>query len=282
MPIREYKPRTPATRGMSVLDFSELTVSDPKKVKSLMSSLPRTGGRNHHGRMTSRHRGGRAKRQYRHVDFKRLKNDMPAVVEALEYDPNRSANIALVRYSDNELSYILAPEGLKVGAKVLSSASRIEPNVGNSMPMGEMPQGIMIHNIELNPGAGASLVRSAGSGATLMAKEGKYVVIVLPSGEMRRTLSTCRATVGQVGNLDYRLVTVAKAGRARHMGMRPKVRGIAMNPVDHPMGGGKKRRKGHHPQSPWGLYSKGKRTRSRSAKSNSMIIRRRKSKKKKS
>jgi large subunit ribosomal protein L2 len=195
---------------------------------------------------------------------------------SIEYDPNRSSFIALLQYEDGEKRYMLAPQGLKVGMSVLSSSKRIEPDLGSCMPMGEMPQGIMIHNVEMRPGCGGAIARSAGVGATLMAKEGRYVIVVLPSGEMRRILSVCRATVGQIGNLDHQNVNLGKAGRNHYKGYRGHVRGLPQNPVDHPMGGGETRSKGHHPQSPWGLYAKGKKTRNPKALSNRLIMRRRK------
>ncbi len=276
MPVRKYRPMTPGTRHKSVSDFSEITKKRPEK--SLLEPQKKSGGRNNNGRITSRRRGGGAKRAYRIIDFKRDKADVPAKVAAIEYDPNRSARIALLHYKDGEKRYILAPLGLKVGEEIVSGES-VEPKVGNSMPIRSIPQGLEIHNIELHPGRGGQLVRSAGMVATLSAKEGDYANIILPSGEMRLIHVSCRATIGQLGNTDHQLVSLGKAGRARHLGRRPKVRGTAQNPVAHPMGGGEGRTAGgRHPCSPWGKLSKGGKTRSTRARSNRFIVRKRKGK----
>ncbi len=275
MPIRKYRPMTPGTRFKSVSDFSGLTKKAPEK--SLLEPMRKTGGRNSYGRITSRRRGGGAKRAYRIIDFRRDKLDIPAKVAAIEYDPNRSARIALLHYADGEKRYILAPLGLKVGTVIVSGAKTVEPSVGNSMTLRYIPQGLEIHNIELQPGRGGKLVRSAGNVAVLSAKEGDYANVILPSGEMRLIHLDCRATLGQLGNTDHQLVSLGKAGRKRHLGRRPKVRGTAMNPVAHPMGGGEGRTAGgRHPCSPWGKLSKGGKTRSPHARSNRFIVRKRK------
>jgi len=274
MAVRKYRPRTPGTRFKSVSDFSEITRDRPEK--SLVEGYTRSGGRNNLGRITSRRRGGGAKRAYRRIDFKRDKDGVPARVAAIEYDPNRSARIALLHYRDGEKRYVLAPVGLQVGAEVVSGA-QVEPKIGNSMPLRGIPQGLEIHNIELRPGRGGKLVRSAGNVATLAAKEGDHANVILPSGEMRLIHLDCRATIGQLGNTDHQLVSLGKAGRNRHKGRRPKVRGTAQNPVAHPMGGGEGRSAGgRHPCSPWGKLSKGGRTRSPRARSNRFIVRKRK------
>ncbi len=276
MPIIKYKPTSPGRRGASVLDYSELSKKAPEK--SLLRKLSKTGGRNHHGHITSRRRGGGHKRMYRVIDFKRNKLDIPARVAALEYDPNRSAHIALLHYADGEKRYILAPRGLVVGDTVLSG-EMIEPAVGNAMPLENIPPGFSVHNIEMVPGGGGKLVRSAGVDAKLMAIEGKWAHISLPSGEIRKVNVRCRATIGTVGNKDHQLVKIGKAGRNRHKGRRPKVRGVAMNPVAHPMGGGEGRSAGgRHPCSPWGKPSKGGKTRNKKKPSNKQIVRKRKKK----
>jgi large subunit ribosomal protein L2 len=258
MAIIQLKPRAPGQRFMQVADFSPLDKKPPEK--SLLAPLKRSGGRNNMGRMTSRHRGGGHKRRLRKIDFKRIHDGVPAVVAALEYDPNRSANIALLHYADGTKSYILAPEGLKVGERVESGPNAdIKP--GNTLPLGSIPVGTVVHAIELKPGAGAQLARGAGTQAQLMAKEGKFALLKLPSGEQRMVLAQCRATIGQVGNLDHENISIGKAGRSRWLGKRSHVRGVAMNPVDHPHGGGEGRSKGNHPQSPWGMPTKGYRTR---------------------
>jgi large subunit ribosomal protein L2 len=258
MAVIQLKPRTPGQRFMQIADFSVLTKKKPEK--ALLAPLKRSGGRNNLGRMTMRHLGGGHKRMLRVIDFKRRHDGVPALVAALEYDPNRSANVALLHYVDGRKSYILAPEGLKVGDKVESGpAADIRP--GNALPLKSIPVGTVVHAIELKPGAGAQLARGAGTQAQLMAKEGKFALLKLPSGEQRMVLAECRATVGQVGNLDHENISIGKAGRTRWLGKRSSVRGIAMNPVDHPHGGGEGRSKGNHPQSPWGMPTKGYKTR---------------------
>jgi large subunit ribosomal protein L2 len=274
MPVKKYKPITPGRRDMTVLDFSEITKTKPEKALSRGKSS--TGGRNNNGRITTRFRGGGVKRRYRDVDFLRNKDGIPATVKAIEYDPNRSANIALLFYADGDKRYILAPNKLEIGATIMSG-EKAEPKVGNAMKIKDIPIGFEIHNLEMRPGSGAKLVRSAGQVATLRAKEGKYAQVKLPSGEIRLIHVDCRATIGQVGNLDFMKVKLGKAGRNRYLGKRPHVRGVAMNPVDHPMGGGEgKTSGGGHPQSPWGQLSKGKRTRSKHKASDKFIVERRK------
>lgn len=271
--LKYYKPTSPGRRFASVVDFSELTRKEPEK--ALLEPLPKSGGRNNAGNYTARDRGGGAKRLYRIIDFKRGKDGVPASVASIEYDPNRSARIALLHYKDGEKRYILAPEGLKVGDTVVSG-EQVEPKVGNTMPLKNIPLGMQIHNVELQIGRGAQMVRSAGSVATLLAREGGYAHVVLPSGEIRKVHENCRATIGQLGNLDHINVTYGKAGRRRHMGKRPRVRGVAMNPVSHPMGGGEGRSHGgRHPCSRTGVLSKGGKTRGRRTISNRFIIRRR-------
>jgi large subunit ribosomal protein L2 len=259
MATKTYKPTTPGRRGMSGHDFSGLDNKKPEK--SLLEPLKKTAGRNNNGRITTRHRGGGAKRKYRIIDFKRSKREIPARVQAIEYDPNRSARIALLVYADGEKRYMLAPLGLKVDDRVIASPkAEIQP--GNAMPIQNIPLGTQIHNIELNPGGGGKIVRSAGAVAQLMAREGKYSQIRLPSGEVRMIHVDCWATIGQVGNTDHENVVLGKAGRARHLGRRPTVRGSAMNPVDHPHGGGEGRTTGgRNPVSPWGWCTKGMKTR---------------------
>ncbi len=276
MGIKKYKPTSAGRRHGSVLDFSDLTKKKPEK--ALLRPLKKTGGRNNHGRITCRHRGGGHKRMYRVIDFKRRKENVPARVAAIEYDPNRSANIALLHYADGEKAYIIAPLGLKVDQTIMSG-SDAEPNAGNAMKLADIPIGLQIHNIELQPSRGGQICRTAGSYAQLMAREGKYAVVLLPSGELRRIHTSCRATIGRIGNTDHQNVKLGKAGRRRHMGRRPTVRGTAMNPVDHPMGGGEGRTAGgRHPCGPTAVLSKGGRTRSRSNPSDKFIIRRRKKK----
>ena len=271
--LKYYKPTSPGRRFASVVDFSELTRKEPEK--ALLEPLPKSGGRNNAGNYTARHRGGGAKRLYRIIDFKRGKDGVPASVASIEYDPNRSARIALLHYKDGEKRYILAPEGLKVGDTVVSG-EQVEPKVGNTMSLKNIPLGMQIHNVELQIGRGAQMVRSAGSVATLLAREGGYAHVVLPSGEIRKVHENCRATIGQLGNLDHINVTYGKAGRRRHMGKRPRVRGVAQNPVSHPMGGGEGRAHGGRPPcSRTGVLSKGGKTRDRRAISNKFIIRRR-------
>lgn len=272
MAVKKYKPTSPARRFMSIVEDAQLTGSKPER--SLLKKLNRSGGRNSYGRITVRHRGGGHKRKYRVIDFRRNKFSVPARVAAIEYDPNRSARIALLHYLDGEKRYIIAPHGLTPGDMVISDdVTDVKP--GNSMPLSNIPLGTLIHNIEMRPGKGGQIVRSAGTSAQLMAKEGKYVQIRLPSGEVRMILNTCRATIGQVGNLDHENISIGKAGRSRWMGRRPHVRGVAMNPVDHPMGGGEGRSSGgRHPCSPWGWPTKGYRTR-RKKPSDAFIVRRR-------
>jgi large subunit ribosomal protein L2 len=276
MGIKTYKPTSAGRRHGSVLDFAEITATRPEK--SLLQPLRRTGGRNNVGRITARRRGGGHKRRYRLIDFRRDKDGIPGRVKTIEYDPNRSANIALVWYADGEKRYILAPHGLEVGQTLLSGREA-DALPGNSMRLGEVPVGLMVHNIELHPGKGGQLCRSAGAYAQLQAREGDYAVVQLPSGELRRVHVRCRATIGRVGNFDHQNVKLGKAGRRRHMGRRPKVRGTAMNPVDHPLGGGEGRTKGgRHPCSPTGVLAKGGRTRKRSHTTDKFILRRRKKK----
>ena len=274
MGIKTYRPYTPSRRHMTGSDFSEITKTTPEK--SLVVSLNKTAGRNNQGKITVRHRGGGVKRKYRIVDFKRKKDGIPATVIGIEYDPNRTANIALICYADGEKAYILAPEGLKDGMKVMNGPEA-EVHVGNCLPLSCIPVGTQIHNIELHPGKGGQMVRSAGNSAQLMAKEGKYATLRLPSGEMRMVPIECRASVGVVGNGDHNLVNIGKAGRKRHMGIRPTVRGSVMNPNDHPHGGGEGRapigRSG--PMTPWGKPALGLKTRKKNKKSNKMIVRRR-------
>lgn len=272
MAVKKYKPTSPARRGMSIVVDEQLSKGKPEK--SLLRKLNRSGGRNSYGRITARHRGGGHKRKYRIIDFKRNKFSVPAKVASIEYDPNRSARIALLHYLDGEKRYIIAPHGLSVGDVVVSDdVTDVKP--GNSMPLKNIPLGTLVHNIEMRPGKGGQIVRSAGTAAQLMAKEGKYVQLRLPSGEVRMILNTCRATIGQVGNLDHENINIGKAGRSRWMGRRPRVRGVAMNPVDHPMGGGEGRSSGgRHPCSPWGWPTKGYRTR-RKKPSDAFIVRRR-------
>ena len=274
MPLKRFKPYTPSRRAMTVLTFSELTKKEPEK--SLLEPRQRVNGRNNQGRITIRRRGGGARKKYRLIDFRRDKVGIPGKVTALEYDPNRSARIALITYPDGEKRYILAPRGLQVGSVVTSGESgEFEP--GNCMPLSAMPLGVNVHNVELTPGRGGQLARSAGNSCQLLAKEGRYVVLRLPSGEMRRVLSACRATIGEVGNEDHANVNIGKAGRSWWLGRRPKVRGVAMNPIDHPHGGGEGRTSGgRHPSTPWGKPTKGYKTRKRNHRTNQYIIRRRK------
>jgi len=271
MAVIQLNPRTPGQRFMQLADFSGLTKKPPEK--RLLAPLKHSGGRNNAGRMTVRHRGGGHKRQLRLIDFKRDKEGVPAVVAALEYDPNRSANIALLHYKDGDKRYILAPEGLKVGDPVESGAQAdIKP--GNALALKNIPVGTFVHAIELKPGAGAQLARGAGAQAQLMAKEGKFALLKLPSGEQRMVLAGCRATIGQVGNLEHENLSIGKAGRNRHLGWRSHVRGVAMNPVDHPHGGGEGRSKGNHPQSPWGMPAKGYKTRGKKLSDRYIVSRR--------
>ena len=274
MGIRTYNPYTPSRRHMTGSDFSEITKSTPEK--SLTVSKNSKAGRNAQGKITVRHRGGGSKRKYRIIDFKRYKDGIPATVKSIEYDPNRTANIALICYADGQKAYIIAPNGLQVGA-VLMNGPEAEIKLGNCLPLAQIPVGTMVHNVELHPGKGGQLVRSAGNAAQLMAKEGKYATLRLPSGEMRLVPIQARATVGQVGNIDHELINIGKAGRKRHMGIRPTVRGSVMNPNDHPHGGGEGRapigRSG--PMTPWGKPALGYKTRKKNKHSNKMIVRRR-------
>ena len=274
MGIKKYNPYTPSRRHMTSSDFSEITKSTPEK--SLVVSLKKNAGRNNQGKITVRHRGGGSRRKYRIIDFKRRKDDVMANVLSIEYDPNRTANIALICYADGEKAYILAPEGLQVGMKVMNGENA-EAKVGNCLPLSLIPVGAQIHNIELYPGKGGQLVRSAGNSAQLMAKEGKYATLRLPSGEMRMVPIICRATIGVVGNGDHALINIGKAGRKRHMGIRPTVRGSVMNPNDHPHGGGEGKtgigRPG--PCTPWGKPALGLKTRKKNKQSNKLIVRRR-------
>ena len=278
MGIRKFKPNTNGQRQRSVLTNEEITKTTPEKSLVVIKKT-KTNGRNNQGIITTRHRGGGAKRKYRLVDFKRVKDNITAVVNAIEYDPNRSANIALISYKDGTKSYILAPKGLEVGA-IVESGEQVDIKVGNCMPIMNIPVGTVIHNIELRPGKGGQLARSAGNSAQILGREGKYVLVRLGSGETRKILGTCRATVGVVGNEDYELVKIGKAGRKRHMGIRPTVRGSVMNPNDHPHGGGEGRapvgRSG--PMTPWGKPALGKKTRKNKKESDKYIVSRRKKK----
>src|SRR6476620_11375393 len=275
MAIKFYNPTSAGRRAGSVIDYKAVLTTD-KPEKSLTKGKRRAHGRNHHGVITAKHRGGGNKKLYRIIDFRRQKDGINATVQAIEYDPNRSCNIALIQYADGEKSYILAPNGLKVGATVVSGIDA-PPELGNALPLTNIPGGLEIHNIEMNPGQGGKLVRSAGGVARLGAKEGVYSVIILPSGEMRRVRSACRATIGQLGNLDWINVSLGKAGRSRHMGIRPHTRAKAMNPIDHPLGGGEGRSNGgRHPVSKTGVPAKGGITRSPRKNSEKLILRRRK------
>lgn len=274
MGIKAYTPYTPSRRHMTTSDFAEITAKKPEK--SLVISIKKMAGRNNQGKITIRHRGGGSRRKYRIIDFKRRKDGIPAKVASIEYDPNRTANIALLHYADGEKAYIIAPNGLQVGQTVMSG-DNVEIRVGNCLPLANIPVGTEVHNIELHPGKGGQLVRSAGGAAQLMAKEGNYATLRLPSGEMRMIPLNCRATIGQVGNIDHELINIGKAGRKRHMGFRPTVRGSAMNPNDHPHGGGEGKagigRPG--PSTPWGKPALGLKTRKSNKKSNMLIVRRR-------
>ena len=277
MGIRKYKPTSPGRRGATVSDFADLTPGAVPE-KSLMRPLKKTGGRNNQGKITARHRGGGHKRQYRVIDFRRFKDGVPAVVNSIQYDPNRSARIALLHYADGEKRYIIAPDGLEVGA-TLRNGPDAPPEIGNCMPLINMPLGTAIHNVEMLHGQGGVLCRSAGTSATLVARESDWAQINLPSGEIRRIPSRCRATIGKVGNSDHMAIRLGKAGRKRWLGRRPHVRGTAMNPIDHPHGGGEGRTKGgRHPVSPTGVPAKGGGTRQRRKPSNASIVRRRRSK----
>ena len=268
---RKFKPTSPGRRHMTVSEFAEVTKAGPEK--SLVEPMKKTGGRNNKGRITTRHRGGGHKRRYRVIDFKRTKDGVPARVAAIEYDPNRSANIALLHYADGAKAYILAPARLRVGSTVESGpAADIKP--GNALPLANIPTGTLVHNVELKPGQGGKIARGAGTGIQLVGKDEGHGILRLPSGELRRVLLACRATVGQVGNVDHENITEGKAGRSRWRGKRPTVRGSAMNPVDHPHGGGEGKSKGgRHPVTPWGVPTLGKRTRSKHKESNKLIVR---------
>jgi large subunit ribosomal protein L2 len=274
MGIKKFNPYTPSRRHMTSSDFSEITTSKPEK--SLVVSMKKHAGRNNQGKITVRHHGGGARKKYRIIDFKRMKDGIPATVKTIEYDPNRTANIALICYADGVKAYILAPAGLKVG-QIVMNGENAEIKVGNCLPLQFIPVGTQVHNIELMPGKGGQMVRSAGNSAQLMAKEGKYATLRLPSGEMRMVPIMCRATIGQVGNADHELINIGKAGRKRHMGIRPTVRGSVMNPNDHPHGGGEGKtgigRSG--PCTPWGKPALGLKTRKKNKSSNKLIVRRR-------
>ncbi|HIE42132.1 MAG TPA: 50S ribosomal protein L2 [Nitrospinaceae bacterium] len=274
MPIRKMKPRSPGVRHQTISGFDEITKSTPEK--NLLVSIARKGGRNSNGRITAKRRGGGHRKQYRIIDFKRRKDGVPAKVVGIEYDPNRSARIALLSYSDGEKRYIIAPSKINVG-DVLMSGDTAEVKIGNCLVLKDIPEGTLIHNVEMRPGKGAQIARSAGSGVQLMAKEGEYVTLKLKSGEVRLIHKTCRATIGTVGNADHENISIGKAGRVRWMGRRPRVRAVAMNPVDHPMGGGEGRSSGgRHPCSPWGQSAKGLKTRKVKKSSNKFILSRKK------
>jgi len=273
MALKKYKPTTPGQRFKLISAFDDITASTPEK--SLLLPSKKSGGRNNEGKMTMRYMGGGHKQMYRIIDFKRDKETIPAVVKTIEYDPNRTARIALVCYKDGEKRYIIAPHGLKVGQTILSGKG-IPPDIGNTLYMSEIPFGTIIHNVELRPGQGAKLVRSAGSYAQLMSRDGKFAIIKMPSGETRMILQACRATIGMVSNLDHNLESSGKAGRTRWMGRRPRVRGVAMNPVDHPMGGGEGKASGGHPRTRKGMPAKGYKTRSKKKSTSKYIIERRK------
>jgi len=276
MPIRKLKPRSPGVRFQTISGFDEVTKSTPEK--SLLVSIARKGGRNNYGRITAKRRGGGHRKQYRIIDFKRQKDGIPAKVVGIEYDPNRSARIALLSYSDGEKRYIISPAKLNVG-DVLMSGEEADIKIGNCLPLNAIPEGTLIHNVEMRPGKGAQIARSAGGSVQLMAKEGEYVNLKLKSGEVRLIHKTCRATIGTVGNADHENVSIGKAGRVRWMGRRPRVRAVAMNPVDHPMGGGEGRSSGgRHPCSPWGQSAKGLKTRNVKKISNKFILSRKKRK----
>lgn len=275
MAVKKYKPTSAGRRFITTADFSGITKKDPEK--SLLEVKKKHSGRNNNGHITTRHKGGGVRKQYRLIDFKRSKDAIPAKVAAIEYDPNRTARIALLHYRDGEKRYILAPVGLEVGTLV-ESGEKADIKIGNALPLANIPLGTVIHNIELRPGEGGKLVRSAGSSAQLMAKEGAYAQVRMPSGEVRKIQVVCRATIGQLGNLDHENEVIGKAGRQRHLGKRPSVRGIAMNPVDHPHGGGEARStSGRPPTTPWGQMTMGKKTR-RNKRTANMIVRKRKGK----
>ncbi len=275
MAVKKYKPTSAGRRFITSADFSGITKKDPEK--SLLEVRKKHSGRNNNGHITTRHKGGGTRKQYRIVDFKRTKDAIPAKVAAIEYDPNRTARIALLHYRDGEKRYILAPVGLEIGA-VVESGEKADIKIGNALPLANIPLGTVVHNIELRPGEGGKLVRSAGSAAQLMAKEGAYAQVRMPSGEVRRIQTVCRATIGQLGNLDHENEVIGTAGRSRHLGKRPSVRGIAMNPVDHPHGGGEARStSGRPPTTPWGQMTMGKKTR-RNKRTAKMVVRKRKGK----
>ena len=277
MALKSYKPTTPSRRSMTTSTFEEITRKKPEK--SLVVRIKNTGGRNNQGHITARHRGGGHKRKYRIIDFKREKDAIPAKVVAVEYDPNRSARIALLQYNDGEKRYIIAPHGLQVGEVLVSGIEDVDIKPGNVMPLRNMPLGTFVHCVEIFPGKGAQFARSAGSACQVMAREGGYVHLRMPSGEVRLVSAECRATIGQVGNLDHENITIGKAGRTRWFGRRPHVRGVAMNPVDHPLGGGEGRSKGgRHPCSPTAVLSKGLKTRKHGKYSDKFIVKRRKAK----
>ena len=274
MSVRNLKPTTPGQRQKSISNFDDITTNKPEK--SLLTTIKKTGGRNNKGRLTSRRRGGGHKRQYRVIDFKRNKFDIPAKIASIEYDPNRSARIALLHYVDGEKRYIIAPFGIKVGDEIISSLKNAPLKLGNTMPLSKIPAGQVVHNIEMIPGKGAQMVRSAGLGALIVAKDLNMVTIKLPSGEIRMFSENCLATIGEIGNKSHETIKLGKAGRSRWLGKRPKVRGVAMNPVDHPMGGGEgKSSGGHHPTTPWGKPTKGYKTRKKNNPSNRYITKRR-------
>ncbi len=270
MAIKRFKPTSPGRRQMAISAFDDITKSKPEK--SLLEPITRKGGRNHHGRITTRHQGGGHKRRYRIIDFKRTKDGVPAKVAAIEYDPNRSARIALLHYLDGAKAYIIAPARLEVGA-IVESGPNADIKPGNALPLANIPTGTLVHNVELQPGRGGQMARSAGASIQLVAKDEGFAVLRLPSSEMRRVPLTCRATVGQVGNVDHENISSGKAGRSRWLGKRPGVRGTAMNPVDHPHGGGEGKSKGHHPVTPWGVPTLGKRTRPKHKDSDKLIVR---------
>ena len=272
MAIRKYKPTSPGRRFQTCSDFKEITSTEPEK--KLLKAISRSGGRNSYGRMTMRHIGGGHKRRYRVIDFRRDKLDIPAKVASIEYDPNRSSRIALLNYADGEKRYIIAPAKLAVGAQIVSGEN-VDIKVGNAVPLKNMPLGSLIHNLEIKVGRGGQMIRSAGTLGQLMAKEGRYAQVRLPSGEVRKVFMECKATIGQVGNIDHENVSLGKAGRSRWLGRRPKVRGVAMNPVDHPMGGGEgKSSGGRHPCTPWGVPTKGHKTRTNKSTDKYIVKRR--------
>jgi large subunit ribosomal protein L2 len=274
MPLKAHKPYTPSRRHMVLSDFADITKSSPER--SLVKAKKQKAGRNSAGRISVRHRGGGHKRRYRVIDFRRDKIGIPAKVASIEYDPNRSARIALLHYADGEKRYIIAPQNLKVGAMLMSGPDA-EPSLGNALPLSKIPLGMAVHNIELVPGRGGQMVRSAGTSAQLMAREAEFANVKMPSGEIRMIRVGCMATIGRVGNVEHSNIVMGKAGRKRWLGIRPTVRGVAMNPVDHPMGGGEGRTSGGgHPMSPWGLLAKGKRTRDKQKQTNKYIVERRK------